>query len=142
MDSDEEGTFCWPIPFSGTPCPRGERQRLNALRTALLVLKALGHDRRTEPAPKVFGQFVELRVAVDLDGLLGGIANDVAVVAPGKMIFQLDLCFFVENAVQIAGQLIEEFRTFHRSPSPLATSLSLTSPPFESLPRPLPCSRR
>jgi hypothetical protein len=57
------------------------------------------------------------------------------------MIFQLDFCFLVENAVQIAGQLIEEFRTFHRSPSPLATSF-LTSPSFESLPRPLPASRR
>ena len=104
------------------------------MRAALFMLQALRHDRGTQAAAEVFGQFVELRVAVNLDGFLRGIANNVAVVAPGEMIFQLDLCFFVEDAVQVAGQLGEEFRAFHRLPSPLATSLFLTSPPFESFP--------
>jgi len=107
---------------------------LDALGTAAFLLLAFGHDCRSQPAAEVFRQFVELGVAVNLDGLLGGIANNVAVVAPGEMIFQFELCFFVKNAVQIAGQLAKEFRTFHRLPSPLATSAFFTSPPFESLP--------
>ena len=61
----------------------------DALRPAFPLLLALGHDRGTEPAAEVFGKFVELRVAVDLDGLLGCVANHVAVVAPRKMIFQI-----------------------------------------------------
>ena len=78
----------------------------HALRAALLVLLTLRHDRRTEPAAKVFGEFVELGVAINLDGLLGRVADNVAVVAPGKVILQFALCLFVENAVQIAGQLV------------------------------------
>ena len=69
------------------------------------MLQALRHDGRAQAAAEVFGQFVELRVAVNLDGFLRGIANNVAVVAPGEMIFQLDFGLFVENAVQVAGQL-------------------------------------
>jgi hypothetical protein len=70
------------------------------------VLLALGHDGRAETGAEIFGQFVELGVAIDLDGLLGGIADHVAVVAPGKMVFQFNLCGFVEDAVQIIGQLV------------------------------------
>src|SRR5215468_9028054 len=53
----------------------------DALRPPTALLLALRHDRRTEAAAKVFGKFVELRVAVDLDGLLGSVANNIAVVA-------------------------------------------------------------
>jgi hypothetical protein len=60
---------------------------LNALRAALLVLLTLGHDGGPESAAEIVGEFIELRVAINLDGLLGRVANDVAVVAPGKMIF-------------------------------------------------------
>jgi hypothetical protein len=72
---------------------------LHALGTALLLLLALGHDGGTEASAEVFGQLVELGVAVDLDGLLGGVADDVAVVAPGKMVLQLNFGFLVEDAV-------------------------------------------
>src|SRR6476646_11234718 len=104
------------------PCARS-----HALGAAFLLLLTLRHDGGAQAAAEVVGQFVELRVAVNLDGLLRRVANNVAVVAPGKMIFQLDFGFFVENAVQITGQLVKELRAFHRSPSPIATSF-LTSP--------------
>src|SRR5580700_7472297 len=103
---------------------------LDALRPAFPLLLALGQDGGTEPAAEVFRKFVELRIAVDFDGLLGCVANNVAVVAPRKMIFQLAFGFFVEDAVQVTGQLTQEFRAFHWSPSPLATSLFLTSSPL------------
>jgi len=63
------------------------------------LLLALGHDGGTEAAAEVFGQFVELGVAIDLNGFFGRVANYVAVVAPGKMVLQLDFCLFVEDAV-------------------------------------------
>src|SRR5579863_781369 len=99
------------------------RSWLDALRAALFLLLALGHDGRAEAPTQVFRQFVELGVAVDLDGLLGRIADNVAVVAPGKMVLQFDLGFLVEDAVQVIGQLVQEFRAFHWSPSPLLASL-------------------
>src|SRR5580698_10557764 len=104
----------------------------HALGAAFLVLLALGHDGGSQPAAEIFGQFIELGVAIDLDGLLGCIADYIAVVAPGKMVFQLDFGFFVENAVQIIGQLLQKVRAFHWSPSPLETSLFLTSPVLSS----------
>src|SRR5271157_2450774 len=84
------------------------------------MLLALGHDGRAEPTAQVFGQFVELRVAIDLNGLLGRVTDHVAVVAPGKMILELDFRIAVENAIQIIGQLVQKFRAFHCSPSPLS----------------------
>lgn len=91
-----------------------------ALRTAFLVLLALGHNRRTKTGAKVFGQFVQLRVAIDFNRLLGCVANHVTVMAPGKMVLQLDLGVFVDHAVQIIGQLVQKFRAFHWLPSPLS----------------------
>jgi hypothetical protein len=78
-------------------------EKLHALRATLFLLLALGHDGGTEAAAKVFRQFVKLGVTINLDGLLGGIANHVAVVAPGEMVLQLDFCRFVEYTVQIVG---------------------------------------
>jgi hypothetical protein len=60
---------------------------LNALRAALLMLLTLGHDSGAKPGAEIVGQFVELRVAINLDGFLGSVADNVTVVAPGKMIF-------------------------------------------------------
>jgi hypothetical protein len=91
---------------SGDPAHVVAEPQSDALRSALLMLLAFGHDGGAEPAAEVFRKFVELRIAVDLDGFLGGVANDVTVVAPGKVVFELDLGFFVENAIQIIGQLV------------------------------------
>jgi hypothetical protein len=46
---------------------------------------ALGDDRGTKPGSEVIGKFVEFGVAVNLDGFLGGIADNIAVVAPGQV---------------------------------------------------------
>jgi hypothetical protein len=54
-----------------------------------LLMLALGHDCGAESGAKVVRQFVKLGVAVDLNGLFCCIANDEAVVAPLKMLFQL-----------------------------------------------------
>jgi len=79
------------------------KEVLHALRATLFLLLALGHDGGTEAAAEVFGQFVKLGVTINLDCLLGGVANHVAVVAPGEMVLQLDFCSLVEYAVQIIG---------------------------------------
>lgn len=60
-----------------------------------------GYDRGPEAIPKVIGEFVELRIAVNLNGLLGSIADDIAVVAPRKMIFKLGLGAVINDAVEI-----------------------------------------
>src|SRR6516225_4646801 len=39
------------------------------------------------------------------------------------MIFQLRLCAIVQGAVQVVGQLLQEFRAFHFWPSPLSRFL-------------------
>jgi hypothetical protein len=72
---------------------------LDVLRAAFFMLLAFGHDGGAEASAEVVGQFVKLGIAINLNGLLRSIANYVAVVAPGKMIFQLDFCGFVEHAV-------------------------------------------
>jgi hypothetical protein len=59
---------------------------LNALRAALFVLLALGHNGGAKTAAEIIGQFVKLGVTVNLDGFLGGIADNIAVVAPGEMV--------------------------------------------------------
>jgi hypothetical protein len=65
---------------------RIEKAGLHALRPTFPVLPALRHDGGTEAGTEVFGKFVKLGVAIDLDGLLRRVANHIAVVAPGKMI--------------------------------------------------------
>jgi hypothetical protein len=67
------------------------------------VLLALRHDGRAEAGAKIVWKFVELGVAVNFDGLLGGIADYIAVVAPSQMIFELGLSPIVEGPVQVIG---------------------------------------
>ena len=93
---------------------------LDALRAALFLLLALGHDGGAEPGTEILGQFIKLRVTINLDSFLGRVANYVAVVAPGEMVLQLDFCGFVEYAVQIVRQLVQKFRAFHWLTSPLS----------------------
>ena len=93
---------------------------LDALRATLLMLLALGHNCGTEAAAEIFGQFIELRVTINLNSLFGRVANHVAVVAPGEMVLQLDFGGFVEDAVQVVGQLVQKLRAFHWLPSPLS----------------------
>lgn len=78
-------------------------ERSDFLRARFFVSGAFRHDGCLKPAAKIVGKFVELGVAIDLDGLAGGVADDVAVVAPGQMIFQFGLCPVVEGPVEVVG---------------------------------------
>jgi hypothetical protein len=60
---------------------------------------AFGNNGRSESGAKVFGKFVKLGVAINLNGLLCGIANHIAVVAPSQMLFQFRLGRGVNDAV-------------------------------------------
>ena len=99
---------------------KSEKVVLHALRAAFFLLLALAHDGGAEAGAEVLGKFVGKRVAVDLDGLLGCVANHVAVVAPGQMVLQFGFCGLIEDAVQIVGQLLQEVRAFHWFASPLS----------------------
>src|SRR6267378_1059646 len=109
-----------PLSFLHASSPCLHATRLYAVRTALFLLLALCHDGGAEAGPQVFGQFVELGVAVDLNRLLGCIANHVAAMAPGEMVLQFALGLLVENTVQIVRQLLQKLSAFHWMPSPLS----------------------
>ena len=83
-----------------------KRQSSDVLRAALLAGMTLGNDGGTKAGAKVFRKFVELGIAINLDGLLGGIADHVAVVAPGQMIFQFSFCARINRTIKVVGQLI------------------------------------
>ena len=70
---------------------------------ARFFVLAFRHDRRSQPGSQVVGELVQFGIAVDLDGLLGRIADDEAVVAPLEMFFQLHPCSGVERVVQVVG---------------------------------------
>jgi hypothetical protein len=74
---------------------------------------ALGNDGGFKSGSEVVRKGVQLRIAVDFDGLLGGVAYYIAVVTPSQMIFQLCFRAGVNDAVQVVGQLVEELRAFH-----------------------------
>ena len=59
------------------------------LGTGFLAALALGNDGSLEAGSQVVGKLVKLGVPVNLNGFLGGVAYHVAVVAPGKVIFEL-----------------------------------------------------
>src|SRR5690349_1427956 len=89
-------------------------------RAGLLVGLTLGDKGGAKAVAEIVGQFVKLGVAINLDGLFRGIANHVAVVAPGQMVFQFSLGTIVEDAVQVVGQFLQEFSALHCLPSPLS----------------------
>jgi hypothetical protein len=55
------------------------------------VALALGDNGRLNSGTEFVRKFVKVRVAIDLDGALGGIANDIAVMAPLQMFLELGL---------------------------------------------------
>jgi hypothetical protein len=78
-------------------------KKLRAALFRFLLLFALGHDGAAKSCAEVIGEFIKLRVAVDLDRFLGGVADYVAVVAPREVIFEFGLGTGVEDAVEIIG---------------------------------------
>jgi len=66
-----------------------------------IFLSALRHDGGPQAASQIVRKFVKVGVSVDLDGLFGGVADDVAVVAPLEVILQLRLCLGIDGVVEI-----------------------------------------
>ena len=107
----------------------GSREVANKFTRALLLRRsfnagfllrlALLHNGRSQFGSEIFRKGVELGVAVNLDGLFGCIAYHVAVMAPSEMLVEFGLGRSVNDAVQIIGQLVKEFRALHWLPSPL-----------------------
>src|SRR5580704_18727961 len=95
-------------------------QGSDALRTSLLVGMTLGDDGSAKAGAKVLREFVELRVAINLDGLLGRIADHVAVMAPRQMIFQFSFCARINHAIKIVRQLTQEISALHWLVSPVS----------------------
>jgi hypothetical protein len=71
----------------------------------LLVALALRDDGGTEAPTQIVGQFIEVGIAIDFNGLFGRVANHVTVVAPREMSFELRLRLVVHDAIKIVGQL-------------------------------------
>jgi len=90
-----------------------------AFRPCLFSGLALGDDCGTEPGAKVFREFVKLGVAINFYGLFCRVADDIAVVAPSQMLFQLGFGWGVDDPVKVVGQFVEKFRALHWLPSPL-----------------------
>jgi hypothetical protein len=58
-----------------------------------------------EAGSEAGGKLVNLVIAVNLNGLLGGIHDHVAFVAPMEMFIQFDLKVFSDPAIQVIRQL-------------------------------------
>jgi len=65
------------------------------------MLGTFGHNGRLKPPSEIVRQLVELRVAVDFNGLAGRVADDVAVVAPSQVILEFGLGPIIECAIKI-----------------------------------------
>jgi hypothetical protein len=80
----------------------------------------LGNNGSAKAGAKVFRKLVQLGIAINLDGLLSGIADHVAVVAPGQMIFQFSFCARVNRTIKVVSQLIQKFGALHWLVSPIS----------------------
>ena len=80
-----------------------ETRREVALRARSFMCFALGEDRRPQTAAEIVGKFVQVGVSINLDGHLRRIANDVAVVAPLKVVFQFRPGLGVHRVIKVIG---------------------------------------
>jgi hypothetical protein len=67
---------------------------------------ALRHNGIVEAVSEAFWKLVKLIIAVNLDGFLGGVHHDVALVAPMEMFVELEFQVLGDLAVKIIGQLL------------------------------------
>jgi len=61
------------------------------------------NDSGAQAPAQFVGKFVKMGLPVYLDGHLGGVANDVAVMAPLQMVFQFGLGLGVHGPVEVIG---------------------------------------
>src|SRR5215467_7654429 len=81
-------------------------------------MPAFAHDGLVEFVAEGFWKLIDLIIAVDLDGLLRGIHDHFAVMAPVKMLFQFYPDLSIRGAVQVVGQLFQKIIAFHGWPFP------------------------
>ena len=79
----------------------------------LAFVLTLADDGLVEFVADGFRKGINVVVAVDFDGLAGGIANDEAVVAPLEVLFQLRFELDVNIAVQIFVEFFKEVFALH-----------------------------
>jgi hypothetical protein len=79
--------------------PQPGESRSHFLRSSLLLSLALGDYGGAEASAEVVGELVKLGVAIDLNSFLGGIADNVAVVAPSQVILEFRLGAVIEDIV-------------------------------------------
>src|SRR5947199_10476944 len=91
----------------------GQTSESHLLRPDLFLRLALGNYRGAKAGAEVLREFVELRIPVDFDCLLGGVAHNVSGVASGQMVLEFDLGEVVDHAVVAALQIVEKLRGFN-----------------------------
>ena len=74
---------------------------------------ALGDDGGVQAGAEVVGKGIDLVVLIDLDRLLGRIADDVAVVAPRKVFLELRLELRIHRTVEKIVQLLQKLFAVH-----------------------------
>jgi hypothetical protein len=70
------------------------------------MVLALGHNGLMEAASKVFRELINLVIAINFDGFLGGVHYHMAFVAPMEVLIQLSPQARADFAVKIIGQLL------------------------------------
>ena len=79
----------------------------------LVFLLTLGNDCLVESVSDGIWEGINVVVAVDFDGFLGGIADYEAVVAPLEMLFQLRFKLDVNVAVQVLVEFFKKVFALH-----------------------------
>jgi len=59
-----------------------------------------------EPGPEGVGKLINLVIAVNFDGLFGGIENYMAFVAPMQVLIEFGFKVVRDLAIQVIGQLL------------------------------------
>ena len=71
-----------------------------------LTVAAFCHNGLVEAASEAFWELVNLIIAVNFDGFLGGVHHHMAFVAPMEVLVQLDFQVLADLAVKVIGQLL------------------------------------
>jgi hypothetical protein len=78
----------------------------NVLRCRLLFnCKALRHDCGVETFTQLVGDFVDLVALIDMDGLLGGVEDDAAMLATGSVGADFLEQTGAESIVEVVGEM-------------------------------------
>jgi len=71
----------------------------------LAAIAAFCHDGLVEAVAEIFRQLIDLVIAINFDGFLGGVQHDMAFVAPMKMLVEFGFQVLADLAVKVIGQL-------------------------------------